>query len=315
MVRQENQQIGFAEAFIRKTFTNTTLDRINNLIDWEPLRKLMETQYTLDGPGRPGYPPVVMLKAVLLQQWYNLSDPALEEAMDDRFSFRRFLGLNLDEKVPDHSTMHVFRSRMEPIIEELFHRINAQLNAQHLMLKKGSLIDATLVESASHPPAPDETSSSDPDATWSKKRGKSYFGHKAHIAIDQGSELIRQVEMTPGNVHDGTLFTAMVSGDEEMVYADKGYSSVERSQWLKERNIEDGIMFQGSKWRSFTLEELERNSRIGQVRKAVEHVFGTFKRIYHFQRCRYFSLVRNRVHLFALCISYNLKRAVKLQAV
>ena len=93
------------------------------LIDWEPLRKMMESQYTPGGPGRPGFPPVLLFKAVLLQQWYNLSDLALKEAIDDRFSFRRFLGLNLDEKVPDHSNVHKFRDRISPIIADLFHQV------------------------------------------------------------------------------------------------------------------------------------------------------------------------------------------------
>lgn len=136
MVRQENHQIGFAEAFVKQTFINTVLDRIDTLIDWEPLRKLMEAQYTLDGPGRPGFPPVLLFKAVLLQQWYNLSDPALEEAIDDRFSFRRFLGLNLDEKVPDHSTVHKFRDRISPIIEDLFQQVQTQLEVHQLIVKK-----------------------------------------------------------------------------------------------------------------------------------------------------------------------------------
>ena len=123
MVAQETHQIGFAEAFVKQTFINTVLDKIDTLIDWEPLRKMMESQYTPDGPGRPGFPPVLLFKAVLLQQWYNLSDLALKEAIDDRFSFRRFLGLNLDEKVPDHSNVHKFRDRISPIIADLFHQV------------------------------------------------------------------------------------------------------------------------------------------------------------------------------------------------
>jgi len=315
VVRQENHQIGFAEAFVKQTFINTVLDRIDTLIDWEPLRKLMEAQYTLDGPGRPGFPPVLLFKAVLLQQWYNLSDPALEEAIDDRFSFRRFLGLNLDEKVPDHSTVHKFWDRISPIIEDLFQQVQTQLEVHQLMVKNGSIIDATLIESASRRPTTQKASASDSDSTWSKKRGKAHFGYKARIAIDQGSELIRQAKMTTGNVHDSAVFPDLVSGDERALYADKGYSSYKRSQWLTERGIEDGIMFQGSKWHNLTPAELERNNDINRIRKAIEHVFGTFKRVYHFCRCKYFSLVRNRTNLFALCISYNLKRSVKLQAI
>lgn len=315
MIRRENQQIGIAEAFVRPSRSTATLDKVNKIINWEPLRVKMESFYSHSGAGRPAFPAVMLLKAVLLQKWYNLSDPAAEEAIDDRQSFRRFLRLNLDEKGPDHSTLHRFRTRIAPIMEELFQMVNAQLDARRLTVKQGTMVDATLVESAASRPPSGKTSSYDPDAVWAKKGDKTCFGYKAHVGVDQGSELIRQADLTEASVHDGKRFTAMVSGDEDIVYADKGYSGVERSEWLASHDIRDGIMFQGSKWRDFTIAELERNNTISRVRKAVEHIFGTLKRIYHFRRCRYVGLRRNRSDLFALCISYNLKRAVKLETI
>ena len=313
MIRRENRQTGLADAFARPSNANPSLDRIDHMINWEPLRQKMERFYSLGGPGRPAFPAVMLFKAVLLQNWYRLSDPAAEEAIDDRRSFRRFLGLNLDEKAPDHSTIHRFRDRINPIMEELLQMINSQLASHRLLIKQGTIIDATLVESSGRQPVPSLSSRHDPDAVWSKKGDKHYFGYKAHIGMDQGSELIRQADLTPGNMHDGKRFEAMVSGDEATVYADKGYSSAERSQWLTDRGIQDGIMFQGSKWRALTPDERERNSAITGVRAAVEHVFGTLKRIYQYRRCRYGGLWRNRSHLFALCICYNLRRAVRLQ--
>lgn len=315
MIRRENHQIGIADAFVRPSRATAALDKVNKIINWEPLRLRMESFYSHSGAGRPAFPAVMLLKAVLLQKWYNLSDPAAEEAIEDRQSFRRFLALNLDEKGPDHSTLHRFRTRIEPIMSELLQMVNAQLDARRLMVKQGTMVDATLVESAASRPTPGKTSDHDPDATWAKKREKTCFGYKAHIGADQGSELIRQADLTPSKVHDGNMFEAMVSGDEEIVYADKGYSSAKRSNWLTSQGILDGIMFQGSKWRDFTSAESERNNSLSRVRKAVEHIFGTLKRIYQFRRCRYVGLRRNRSDLFALCISYNLKRAVKLETI
>lgn len=315
MIGREKHQIGIADAFVRPSRSITVLDKINQIIDWEPLRRKMESLYSHTAGGRPAFPPVMLFKAVLLQKWYNLSDPAAEEAIEDRQSFRRFLALNLDEKGPDHSTLHRFRTRIESIMGELMQMVNNQLDARHLIVRQGTLVDATLVESAAHPPSPDKPSTHDSEATWTKKHGKSVFGYKAHIGADQKSELIRQADLTPAHVHDGKKFEEMVSGDEETAYADKGYSSVERSEFLISHGIKDGIMFQGSKWRPFTQAESERNHSLGRVRKAVEHIFGTLKRIYQFRRCRYTGLRRNRADLFALCICYNLRRAVKLEAI
>jgi IS5 family transposase len=313
MIRRENRQTGLADAFARPSKSNPSLDRVNQLVNWEPLRQKMESFYSLSGPGRPAFPAVMLFKAVLLQNWYRLSDPAAEDAIDDRRSFRRFLGLNLDEKAPDHSTIHRFRDRIAPIMAELLQMLNAQLASRKLVVKRGTIIDATLVESSGRRPEPGSSSPRDPDATWAKKRDKCYFGYKAHIGIDQGSELIRQADLTPANVHDGKRFEAMVSGDEAAVYADKGYSGGGRSRWLTARGIQDGIMFQGSKWRQLTPEERKRNSALARIRSAVEHIFGTLKRIYQYRRCRYGGLWRNRSHLFALCICYNLRRAARLQ--
>ena len=313
MIRRESHQTGLADAFVCPAKANPTLDRINHLVNWEPLRQKMESLYSLSGPGRPGFPAVMLFKAVLLQNWYRLSDEATEDAIDDRRSFRHFLELNLDEKAPDHSTIHRFRDRIASIMAELFQMINAQLASHKLIVKQGTIVDATLVESSSRQPKPGYSSPRDPDATWAKKGDKCYFGYKAHIGVDQGSELIRQADLTPANIHDNKRFEAMVSGDEKTVYADKGYSGADRSQWLTVRGIQDGIMFQGSKWRQLTPEELKRNSALTRVRSAVEHIFGTWKRIYQYRRCRYGGLWRNWSHLFALCICYNLRRAVRLQ--
>jgi IS5 family transposase len=257
----------------------------------------------------------MLLKVVLLQQWHNLSDPAAEEAIEDRRSFRRFLGLNLDEKAPDHSTLHRFRDRIAPIMQELLAEVNRQIDAKGLILRKGTLVDATLIQAAARPaPSDGNRVSADTDARWGGKENNLQFGYKGHIGLDEGSELIRQAELTPANEHDSIQFKAMISGDEESAYADKAYASQAHSDWLAEQHINDGILFKGARGHPLTDIQQGINRSLTAIRCNIEHVFGTWKRIYHWRRCRYFNYTRNRCSYLVLCIAYNLKRTLKLQA-
>src|SRR5512134_871690 len=180
---------------------------------------------------------------LLLQQWYCLSDPGLEEAVDDRLSFRRFAGLPLDEGVPDHSTLWRFRQELERygLSEPLFAELNRQLDARGLILRKGTLIDATLVEAAVKPPSGNDgtVSERDSQAGWTKKNGKSRFGYKAHIAVDQDSGLIRGAILSRADLHDSQAGPALVQGDEQAVYTDKAYDSQTFRDALGEAGIQD----------------------------------------------------------------------------
>jgi len=167
MIRRESRQRGLADSIVRPSTANPFLDQIDRSINWESLRQKMESLYSLDHRGRPAFPVVMLFEALLLQQWYSLSDPAAEEAINDRRSFCRFLGLGLDEKAPDHSTIHKFRDRIAPIMQELLAEVNRQLQIKGLILRKGTLVDAALIKSAAHPVAADAVeTSSDPDARW-----------------------------------------------------------------------------------------------------------------------------------------------------
>lgn len=139
-----------------------------------------------------------MFKCLLLQQWYALSDPQLEEALADRLSFRRFVGLPLDEEVPDHSTISRFRARLAQLKlgDRLFGELNRQLEGRGLLVKQGTMLEATLIETSVKPPrdahsTPGDGSRLDPAAEWTKRGSKAFFGYKAHLAMDQGWELIR----------------------------------------------------------------------------------------------------------------------------
>jgi IS5 family transposase len=161
----------------------------------------------------------VLLRCLLLQQWYRLSDPGLEEALSDRLSFRRFVGLALADPVPDHSTLSRFRSELvrRGLTERLLVELNRQLEQRGLMVKSGTLIDASLVEADCRRPRKGEpvAGRSDPDASWNAMPEKPLFGYKMHLAVDQGSGLVRQALLTPGHVSDKVPFLDLVQGDEQ----------------------------------------------------------------------------------------------------
>jgi transposase len=167
------------------------------------------------GPGRAAWPPVVLLKALILQSLYGLSDRELEEALCDRLSFRRFCGLSLEEGVPDHTVLCRFRNELAAagLADRLFGELDRQLEKAGLMLKRGTMLDATLIATSSARPG-DADTATDADARFARRQGKggSVYGYKAHVGVDEGSGLIRAVITTPANVNDTTPADALIRG-------------------------------------------------------------------------------------------------------
>lgn len=317
-MRRDLGQMSLADGLVnQRAGRNEWLDRIDRIVDWSAVASVLSPVYASD-EGRPSYPVLSLVKLLLLQQWYTLSDPGLEEAADDRLSFRRFAGLPLDEGVPDHSTIWRFRQELErhALSEALFSEINRQLDARGLIIRKGTLIDATIVEAAVKPPSAHEgpVSARDPQAGWTKKNGKSRFGYKAHIAVDQGSNLIRDAILSGADLHDSLAGPSLVQGDEAAVYADKAYDSRKFRDALEEAGIRDGIMHKAR--RNHPLKDWQRwlNKALSPIRSGVERGFATMKRYYGYRRVRYLGLARNRCHLNLMCAAINLRRAIALAA-
>jgi len=325
MSHRTAEQLSLAEVVVaQRGGQNQRLERIAGLVDWRALEVLLAGIYRAR-EGRPSYPPLVMLKALLLQQWYCLSDPELEEALADRLSFRRFVGLALDQPVPDHSTISRFRAQLAArgLGERLFVAVNQQLEQRGLIVKRGTLIDASLVAAAvAKPPAGahrerlGEGSVHDPDAQWTHHQGGggSHFGYKAHLAVDLGSGLIRKARLTGAKVNDGELGDELICGDEGAVFADKAYDSAARRELLARLGIADGIM-RRAWWgtaRNPDPQLVARNRALSRVRSRVEHLFGLMKRSYHYQRVRYRGLARNAAQLALMCVAINLRRALTL---
>lgn len=298
------------------------LDRIAELIDWKPIAERVEAIYGAP-EGRPSYPPLVMVKAHLLAQWYRLSDPELEEALGDRLSFRRFCGLGLADETPDHVTLWRFRGELgrRGLGEALLEEVNRQLETRGLIVKQGTLLDATLVRAQAAPPAGNQgpqgrsRSQVDPDADWTRHAGSAHFGYKAHLAVDAGSGLIRKAELTPANIYESLVADRLISGDEKAVYADKAYENKHRRQRLKALHIKDRIMHRSHKHqRALPRWQQRRNALIAPMRKQVERVFGTLKRSYAYRRVRYYSLAANSTQLALMAVAFNLRRADRLAA-
>jgi transposase, IS5 family len=317
-MRRELGQLSLADGLVEGgAGRNRQLERIAALVEWPAFERLLGEVYAAP-VGRPSYGPLVLLRCLLLQQWYRLSDPGLEEALSDRLSFRRFVGLALADPVPDHSTLSRFRSELtrRGLAETLLAELNRQLDARGLMVKTGTLIDASLVAADGRRPRKGEPveGRSDRDATWNAMPEKPLFGYKAHVAVDQGSGLVRQAILTPAHVSDQTPFLDLVQGDERIVYADRGYESRWYRERLAEQGIADGVMRCDFQRRRLTPADHARNRALSRLRAPVERSFAILKHWYGYRRVRYRSLVRNALQLQLLCIALNLRRALVLRA-
>jgi IS5 family transposase len=313
-------QLGFLGAFATtKLGRNERLDRIAAVVKWYRFEKLLK-RLVPEGAGRPPYEPLVMFKALLLQQLYSLSDAELEEALNDRVSFRRFTGLPLEVAAPDHSTLCRFRNRLieAGLMGRLFGEFDRQVESRGLILKKGTMIDASIIEAAApRPPHGGEAEAQDRDARFAVKQGKpgAQYGYKAHIGVDQGSRLIRAARLTPANVNETVIADDLIRFDEKAVYADKAYAKRSRRAMLRTRGIKDRIMHKS--WGGgprLTFWQKRRNALIAPIRAEVETVFAVLKRRMAYASVRYIGLAKNAAHFLLLAIAYNMRRAADIAA-
>jgi transposase, IS5 family len=316
-----SDQLSLAEAFLDPRLgANAKLAKIDGLIDWGRLAALAGKLRQAE-TGRPPYAPLAMLKALYLQALYDLSDPGLEEALLDRLSFRRFCGFALAGGTPDETTLCRFRlaAARAGVLEACFAEIGAQLAARGLILKKGTLLDATLVAATHAPPARaaglGKGHPREPGADWGKKNGKAHFGYKLHVGVDEGSGLIRTAIVTSARVQDVEIAPALVTGDERAIYADRGYESKRHRAALLARGVKDRIMHRRHKhiavlppWQQ------RRNALIARRRAPIEAVFSAMKRLYGKARARCHSLIANAADLIAVATVYNLRRATLIAA-
>jgi IS5 family transposase len=302
---------------------NDKLQKLNEIIDWEMFRPILGTLYhnsTAKG-GRPNIDEVVMIKIVTLQTMYNLSDQALEYALNDRISFRVFIGL--DQKVPDYTTIWRFKERIAAhgMDKKLHQEFLRQINEKGYSFQKGVLQDATFIESdiGKNRQAKErkkrrrgkkiklsskQKSHIDKDATFSRKGNKSYHGYKLHIKTDIDHGFIQEYDTTTASVHDNQI--DLVKEGDKMAARDKGYFGVP----LQAQGVRDYTMQRAVRGRPLTDKEKWRNAIISKVRVLVERPFAVIKRVFGRERTRVKRLNRVHVQQFFNCFSYNLLNLV-----
>lgn len=288
------------------------LERLTQLIDFGPIQRELEKLYPAT-TGRPSHPPLVLFKMTVLAHCQNLSDPEVEAQVIDRLSFRRFVGLGWDEAVPDETALVRFRARLVAgaVDRSLLELVNAQLQAHGLIVRKGTIVDATLVEAAPARPAKADYQKGavpDPQASYTRKGGQAHYGYKAHVAVDARHTLIRRVVLGTAKQHDSQRWDEVTPTDSRSVYADKAYAGAPRQQWLRQHGIAGRIMMPKVPRKEQSARVRQLNRRWARIRGGIERVFGYWKRSLGYQRVRYRGLARNQLELHFKAIAYNLKR-------
>ncbi|MGJ7531406.1 IS5 family transposase [Variovorax sp. GB1P17] len=311
-------QISFAEAEYagkrKKTRREVFLEEMELVVPWKPLLRVIEPFYPVAGRGRRPYPLETMLRVHLMQNWFALSDPAMEEALYEIASLRTFAGLKLSEPIPDETTILNFRHMLEEydLAEDILKQVNALLARKGLLLKRGSIVDATIIA------APSSTKNADgerdPEMHQTQKGNQWHFGMKAHIGVDADSSLVHTVTTTAANEADVLQVADLLHGKEEAVWADSGYrgapSRVDREdlQWnIAARPSDIAKMPEG---RAKTRVKKEEH-RKASVRAKVEHPFRVIKRQFGLLKVRFRGLQKNTGHLLTLFALSNLWMARK----
>lgn len=316
MAIKRTGQLGFADAVVAGT-GNASLNRLAGLVRWYRFDKLLG-KLRDGGPGRAAWPPLLLFKALLLGALYGLSERELEEALSDRLSFRRFVGLGLEESVPDHTVLNRFRNELVQLslYDKLFGELDKQLEAAGVVLKRGTMLDATVIEAVSRPPDGERRPSLDTDAGFAKRSGKpgSVFGYKAHVGVDQCSGLIRAVVTTPANVNDTTPADRLIRGDETVVLADAAYHTHARQAALEAAGIKPRLARRANKHHPLSPRLRRYNRLIARQRAAVETTFATLKQRMKLRLIRYRGLLKASAQITLCAMAFNLRRWAAITA-
>jgi len=300
----------------KQTRREVFLAEMEQVVPWKALLAQIEPHYPKAGRGRHPYALETMLRIHLLQQWYALSDPAMEESLYEIASMRQFARLSLLEAIPDETTILNFRHLLERhgLAPKLLEAVNGHLQGRGLLLRQGTIVDATIID------APSSTKNSrgtrDPEMRQTKKGQQWFFGMKAHIGVDRDSGLVHTVVSTAANVADVTQTDKLLHGKEKVVYADAGYTGADKREELKGKELRWNIAERRSRIKGLPDGELKDVSEfiehlIGKVRSRVEHPFRVIKRQFGHTKVRYRGLAKNDAQLNVLFALSNLWMARK----
>jgi IS5 family transposase len=343
--------ISFADIAVSRSLENNRsvqmMERINKVVTWKNIEALLVDYYEVgtSKEGADAYPPLMLLKCLLLQKWFRIpSDPELENQINDRISFKKFLGLSLDKPSPDHSTFSRFRSRLSrEAMMQLNNAILLQFAQKDLSINEGIAIDARLVKSASRPLSNDDLRkrkekrnspegkvdkngnplkySRDLESDWTIKNDTPHYGLKEHASVDVQSGFVLAATLTPASEHDSkylpylTIASCHTKDPIETVYGDKGYYGHPNRAFLHLNGIQDGIMRKDTTTAKLTEVEIKRNKKISKKRYIVEQYFGLSHLHDGAYRARFTTILKNIWDTMCRQMAFNISRGSKLLTV
>ena len=295
------------ERYTKKTRRQVFLEEMERVVPWRELGALVEPHYPKPGNGRPPVGVERMLRIYFLQQWFNLSDPAVEEALYDSAVMRQFVGIDLGhEPVPDETTACKFRHLLEEhqLGEQILGTVNLHLQAQGVRITTGTIVDATILHAPSS--TKNRGQQRDPEMHQTKKGNQWYFGMKAHVAVDSKTKIIHSAVATAANVADSTVLPDLLHGEETRVWGDQAYKG--QSHVIKECApcAQDHTHRRYRYKHGIDEQERAKNRTKSSVRSKVEHVFQVMKLQFGFVKLRYRGLKKNAHRLFVTCALVNL---------
>jgi IS5 family transposase len=346
--KKMKQNLGFADFVLASSMKHNrslkNMEKLDKAIDWSRVDAILMNHYTIgtSDEGADAYPPLLLFKCLLLQKWFHIdSDPELENQINDRWSFKKFLHLPLSKPSPDHSTFSRFRSRLsKKAMDQINSEILRQFENQGLSINEGIAIDARLVKSASHPISNDEIKqlrekrntpegkldknakplkfSRDLQSDWTVKNDVPHYGLKEHTSVDTNHGFVLATTMTPASVHDTnylpycTAYSRHTKQPIDKVYADKGYAGKPNRDFLALNNIADGIMRKDSTTAKLTEYEKERNTKLSKVRYIVEQYFGLSHLHDGAKRARFTDITKNKFDGWYRQAAFNIARGLKI---
>jgi len=346
--KKMKQNLGFADFALASSMKHNrslkNMEKLDKAIDWSRVDAILMNHYTIgtSGEGADAYRPLLLFKGMLLQKWFHIdSDPELENQINDRWSFKKFLHLPLSKPSPDHSTFSRFRSRLsKKAMDQINSEILRQFENQGLSINEGIAVDARLVKSASHPISNDEIKqlrekrntlegkvdkngkplkfSRDIQSDWTVKNDIPHYGLKEHAAVDINHGFILATTLTPASVNDTnylsycTIFSRHTEQSIQKVYADKGYAGKPNRDFLALNKIADGIMRKNSTTAKLTNYEKDRNKKLSKVRYIVEQYFGLSHLHDAANRARFTDIAKNKFDGWYRQAAYNMARGLKI---
>jgi IS5 family transposase len=294
------------------------LAEMERVVPWAALCGMIAPVYSKGETGRPPVGLERMLRIYFLQHWFNLSDPAMEEALYDSVSMREFVGIDLGaEPAPDETTILRFRHLLEKhdLGKTLFEAVGQHLQSQGMKVSGGTIVDATIINAPSS--TKNKEGKRDPEMHQTRKGKQWFFGMKAHIGVDSKTKLIHSIVATPANVHDKHPLSQLLHGEERRVYGDTGYAGQNAAIKARSPKAKNFIQYRGRGYRHLTEKQRALNRNKSKVRAKVEHAFGVIKRVFGFTMVRYRGIRKNANRLFVTAALANLfmvrHRLIRLQ--